>query len=180
MPDLSDLVTFWSKHINGGSGAHHADARTYFFILHIAKLSVITSISIMFSFLKLTGNIYRPQQSCGKVIFLHLSVILSTGGSVIPPRPRADTSPGRHLPGQTPPHSECWYTVNKRAVRIWLECNLVTTVSWWFLWNDRSTKASWICITCRYFRISSNLRNIQILFKFRLHNPPRPTNQILK
>ena len=27
-------------------------------------------------------NIYRPQQSCAKVIFLHVSVILYTGRSV--------------------------------------------------------------------------------------------------
>ena len=37
-------------------------------------------------------NFYRPQRSCGKVMFLHLSVILSTGGCL------ADTPPGRHPP----------------------------------------------------------------------------------
>ena len=31
---------------------------------------------------------YRPQRSCGKVMFLHLSVILSTGGGAL-----ADTTP---------------------------------------------------------------------------------------
>ena len=55
---------------------------------------------------------YRPQQSCGKVMFLHLSVILFTGGGLLhnrpgqtPPRqiPWANTSPGQTLPGQTPP-----------------------------------------------------------------------------
>ena len=52
------------------------------------------------------GNIhlpnYRPHRSCGKVMFLHLSVILSTGG-VYPSmhlgrHPPADTPPGRHPP----------------------------------------------------------------------------------
>ena len=56
---------------------------------------------------------YRPQRSCGKVMFLHLSVILFTG--VCLPQcmlgyiPRAGTPPwadtllGRHLPGRHPP-----------------------------------------------------------------------------
>ena len=64
---------------------------------------------------------YRPQRSCGKVMFLHLSVILSMGGGCLPQcmlgytppanpswadTPQADnthTPPGRHPPGQTPP-----------------------------------------------------------------------------
>ena len=102
----------------------------------------------------------------GKVIFLHLSVILFTrggGGSTwagtpmsrytpwagTPPRgrytpgqvhppagtplsPQAGiTPPGRYTPqpgtppGRYPPSSACWDTVNKRAVRILLECILV-------------------------------------------------------
>ena len=40
---------------------------------------------------------YRPQRSCGKVMFLHLSVILSTGGCVYPSKHL-----GRLTPGQTP------------------------------------------------------------------------------
>ena len=37
---------------------------------------------------------YRPQRSCGKVMFLHLSVILFTGGGVwqTPPRPLQQTA----------------------------------------------------------------------------------------
>ena len=62
---------------------------------------------------------YRPQRSCGKVMFLHLSVILSMGGCLpqcmlgytpqqtppgqTPPRQTTHTPPGRHPPGQTPP-----------------------------------------------------------------------------
>ena len=61
---------------------------------------------------------YRPQRSCGKVMFLHLSVILSTGVGCLVDTPytdtplQADTPPGqtsslagRHPPGRqiTPP-----------------------------------------------------------------------------
>ena len=67
-------------------------------------------------------------------MFLHVSVILSTGDT--PPwadTPQADPPGQTPLPGQTPPvHAEihpppsvCWDTVNKRAVRIPLECILV-------------------------------------------------------
>ena len=80
---------------------------------------------------------YSSQRSWGKVIFLHLSVILLTGGVCTHPRAdapldrhpsradtlRADNPLGRHAP--FPLHSACWDTVNKRAVRILLECNLV-------------------------------------------------------
>ena len=93
-------------------------------------------------------------------MFLHVSVILFTGGvSATHPRqtdlgqtpppgqtpPWVDTPgqtpPGRPLTladppgqappwpdtpsGQTPPRSACWHAVNKRVVRILLECNLV-------------------------------------------------------
>ena len=58
------------------------------------------------------------------------------GGSVTHP-PSADTLSQAYTPradtpwADTPPtHSTCWDTVNKRAVRILLECNLVT---WRFL-----------------------------------------------
>ena len=40
---------------------------------------------------------YRPQQSCGKVMFLHLSVILSTGGM------SASVHAGIHTPHPPPP-----------------------------------------------------------------------------
>ena len=44
---------------------------------------------------------YRPQRSCGKVMFLHLSVILSTGrGEVSGRHPLLANIP---TPGQTPP-----------------------------------------------------------------------------
>ena len=63
-------------------------------------------------------NLYRPQRSCGKVMFLHLSVSHSIhGGGVCHTSPRAywaDTPPDRH----TPLRSACWDTVNKQVVRI--------------------------------------------------------------
>ena len=89
---------------------------------------------------------YRPQRSCGKVMFLHLSVILSTGVSA-PVNAGIHTPPGRHPPSQThtpspcqtptrsdtpghtiPPGQTCWDTVSKRALRILLECTLVYNV----------------------------------------------------
>ena len=70
--------------------------------------------------LSFTANIYRPQRSCGKVMILHLSVILSTGGVA---DPQGRHPPGQiHPPGQTPPPD----TVNKWAVHILLECILVS------------------------------------------------------
>ena len=95
---------------------------------------------------------YRPQRSWGKVMFLQASVILLTGGSRHPPGtdtlpeqtplPRADTPPRPDPPEQTPPleqtppgpdppppTSMLWdTTINARAVRILLECNLVWNV----------------------------------------------------
>ena len=48
---------------------------------------------------------YRPQRSFGKVMFLHVSVILSTGQADTPPGRQTAPLAGRHpLPGrQTPP-----------------------------------------------------------------------------
>ena len=52
---------------------------------------------------------YCPQRSCGKVMFLHLSVILFTGdgapvhAGIYTPPLQADTPLGRHPLGQTPP-----------------------------------------------------------------------------
>ena len=69
------------------------------------------------SLLDIMGS-YRPQRSCGKVMFLHLSVILSMGGvcssacwdthTQTPPR---QTPPlGRHPLGRPPLPSACWDT----------------------------------------------------------------------
>ena len=72
---------------------------------------------------------YHPQRSWGKVMFLHVSVILFTGGVCLsacwdttPPRPR--TPP---LGADTPPPEQCMLgdTDNKWVVRFLLECILV-------------------------------------------------------
>ena len=55
-------------------------------------------------------------------MFLHLSVILFTGGLPAP------LSPGRPPWADTPLRSACWDTVNKRAGRILLECILVISI----------------------------------------------------
>ena len=52
----------------------------------------------MFHFILL--DIYRPQRGCGKVMFLHVSVILFTGGRQVPVR---ETSPDRAPPPDTAP-----------------------------------------------------------------------------
>ena len=62
-----------------------------------------TNIILVF---KLVFTIYK--RSCGKVMFLLLSVILFTGGGVHPPR---KTSPGRHLSRQTPPGRHPWVDI---------------------------------------------------------------------
>ena len=54
---------------------------------------------------------YRPQRSCGKVMFLHMSVILSTGWGVsaIPP-PQADT-----LRADSPPPAQYMLVYGQQA-----------------------------------------------------------------
>ena len=68
---------------------------------------------------------YRPQTKFVKVMFLHLSVSHSVhgrgGGVPGQVHPQAGTLPGRYIT----PASACWDTVNKRAVRILMECILV-------------------------------------------------------
>ena len=59
------------------------------------------------------------KRSCGKVMFLHLPVILFTGGEGCHDVTSCyGTHLGRHFPRPPPP-------VNKRAVRILMECFLV-------------------------------------------------------
>ena len=90
----------------------------------------------------LQGDNYHPQRSCGKVMFLHLSVILSTRGDMhdmhapwacMPPStqtpqacmpPSLPTSQGMHVPWACMPLPQQILrdVVNERAVRILLEC----------------------------------------------------------
>ena len=73
---------------------------------------------------------YRPHGSCGKVMFLHLSVILFTGGVCLCVQgmvytPQTDTPLGRHAPGQTPPWADTPPPLRRplqQMVRILLEC----------------------------------------------------------
>ena len=90
--------------------------------------------------------LYRPQRSCGKVMFLHLSVILSTGEVCFwadtPSRPhwadapqqtplgrppRQTHPPGRHPPRQNPPPAPLRRRPLQRTVRILLEWILVVS-----------------------------------------------------
>ena len=84
---------------------------------YLSRNSILRPISI-------TTHFYRPQRSWGKVMFLHVSVILFTGGGL----PQGIL--GYPPPEQTPPlREQCMLgdTGNKRAVRILLECILVST-----------------------------------------------------
>ena len=115
---------------------------------------------------------YRPQRSCSKVMFLHLSVILFTGGSASSPGGVCHT-PWVDLPGQTPPRwtpphpvhagihtpaaqcmlgytlplpSACWDTVDKQVVRIQLECILVHyEVGNWTVGIQLKYLLFWVC-----------------------------------
>ena len=88
----------------------------------------VESIKLSFAYLLPANEVW------GKVIFLHLFVILFTGGWGLPQymlgyhppdqAPHQTSPPG---PGTLPPpvQSMLGDTVNARAVRILLECNLV-------------------------------------------------------
>ena len=82
------------------------------------RICYLTQLVILYSIYRHRNCFNRPQRSCGKVIFLHLSVILFTGGLGRHP-------PVRQSPGQTPPWtntppwqtpplcSACWDAVNR-------------------------------------------------------------------
>ena len=57
------------------------------------------NIKLSVSSIKTLKVYYRPQRSCGKVMFLHLSVILFTGQREISVR----EAPQTETPGQRPP-----------------------------------------------------------------------------
>ena len=80
---------------------------------------------------KLKLYVYRPQRSCGKVMFLHVSVILFTGGG------RQTPLAGRHpLPPPLGRHPRQADTTSpglplQSTVRILLECILVFILVWY-------------------------------------------------
>ena len=76
------------------------------FLIIIIFISFILSSLSLSSIVLFLQSFYHPPRSCGKVMFLHLSVILSTGGvsGRHPPgrHPLADTPLGRHPQGRHP------------------------------------------------------------------------------
>ena len=68
-------------------------------------------------------NCYRPQHSCDKVMFLHMSVILFTGGRVSArPPPLGQTPPGRHpLPPQTATAADGTHRTGMHSYLIWFQ-----------------------------------------------------------
>ena len=77
-----------------------------FFVMRLGKLLEFFSFSNFVEFIKI-NDFYRPQRSCGKVMFSQASVILFTGGCVAEGRAWQERRP------------------LQRAVRILLECILV-------------------------------------------------------
>ena len=83
-------------------------------------------------YLSVPIHYYRPQRSCGKVMFLHVSVILSH---------RRGGLAGRYAPGQTPPGRQTPPLAEtppqgrplQRTVRILLECILVSVIPFFHL-----------------------------------------------
>ena len=59
---------------------------------------------------------YRPQRSYGKVMFLHLSVNVFTGGVFSPVHAGIHTPQSRHPPGQTPPWADTPWVDTPRQI----------------------------------------------------------------
>ena len=66
--------------------------------------------------LQIMVNFYRPQRSCGKVMFSQTSVILFTRGGVCVADTPGQTPPAQCMPGYTPPPSACWDSHPPRPV----------------------------------------------------------------
>ena len=102
--------------MNGTQSVHVFAAR------HLSSENFRTEIHVVL----ITGL----NEVVAKVIFLHLSVILFTGGVsasvTTPPHPRSKHPGSRHpLEADTSPVSRLRHTVNERPVCILLECILV-------------------------------------------------------
>ena len=115
--------------------------RMFLFICRLSSCRTIVSPTLI----NVIQYLPPANEVWAKVIFLHLSVILFTGGpaSVHAGMPPTEQIPrwSRHPPEQTPPPPvQCTPrdTGNKRAVRILLECNLVVNTITTSL-NDTST-----------------------------------------
>ena len=148
---------------------------------------------------KYTTDIHRVfitarKRSCGEVMFLQLSVILFTGGSasvhagiVHPPRSRSPL--GRApppLPRANTPLTQCMLgdTVNKRAICILLECNLVSNKGAFTLTETATNKNGlcrimWRCSYCIKTPLplgTAAIISVAVSVKVCLHWPgPRPS-----
>ena len=104
---------------------------------------------------------YRPQRSCGKVMFLHVSVILSMGGW------QADT-PLRQTPSPRDGHSSGQYASYWNAFLFWLLFQQFNTFNFFCnLFSSSSSQSgnSYILILC--CAISFNIWKIDRFFLLR-------------
>ena len=107
---------------------------------------------------------YRPQRSCGKVIFLHVSVILSTGGGLplVPGRsapgpgggsapgqthipslwvdtiPRADIPLGRHRTRHRFPHICLLHSKNRQVIEFFHNSRLIRRIQQNIIYKKKS------------------------------------------
>ena len=110
--------------------------------------------------LKFWIDYYRPQRSCGKVMFWHLSVIQFTEGEWVADTPRADTLPGQTAPPgryppqprQTPPwtdtpRSACWEirATSGRYASYWNAYLLIFIICWALKSQDFNEKQLCLC-----------------------------------
>ena len=116
------------------------------------RICYLTQLVILYSIYRHRNCFNRPQRSCGKVMFLHLSVILFTKG--LGRHPPVRQSPGQTPPGQIPllgrhPPVQCMLGCGQSgAVRTLLECNLV------FYFAQSLSALKFIVIGyCQFFRL---------------------------
>ena len=87
------------SHVRTVESAYHKAQDTHVDVREHTPEPTAVSLNM---FVKYYDIYYRPQRSCGKVMCLHLTLILFTGGVWQTP-PQADTPLGRHSPRQTTP-----------------------------------------------------------------------------
>ena len=127
-----DPKTRWYSHLHFKDHSHKAKAKFFFDIRHIFlwsfplfawckwALKQKQILSLIFAF----PVLFLPPANEVSESYVFKGVCLSTGdwvSGICWDTPPWQTPP----PGQTPPCSACWDTVNKRVVHIPLECILV-------------------------------------------------------
>ena len=95
----------------------------FLYVLFEAVFTLSVSIDA-FGSVQNPFDFYRPQRSCGKVMFLHLSVILSMAGGLAGRHPLADRHPLPPPPAGRQPLGRPL----QRTIRILLECIFVDTM----------------------------------------------------